>query len=240
MDAAHRIVHEHFPDCLAAFLAFGVLTEHRTSTSDLDIVIVVASGTAPHRRTIRAYGWLVELFVHTLESLPHFFDLDARDQRCTLARMCTGCVVRDGAGVAAALQATAQGVIDAGPRALSSAEINRLRYHLTDLLDDLNGARDPDEVVFIAGQLIHQTGGLVLASQRQWRGTGKWMVRQLDATAGEFAERLAHALRTLVVSGQKDELNAVVGAALSLVGGPLSEGYESTRSGERGGGSPFQ
>ena len=232
VDAANRIVHEHYRDCLAAFLASGVLSEHRTPTSDLDIVIVVASGPAPHRKTITAYGWLVELFVHTLESLPHFFDLDARDQRCTLARMCTGYVVFDDAGVAGAIRAMAHGVIDAGPRALSSAEIDERRYHLTDLLDDVNGARDPDEIIFIAGQLIHQAGALVLASQRQWRGTGKWMVRQLDATGGDFADRLAHSFRTLVVSGQRDELNAVVTAALSLVGGPLSDGYESTRTAE--------
>ena len=56
---------------------------------------------------------------------------------------------------------------------LSIEQIDERRYHLTDLLDDFDGANDPDEIIFIAGQLIHQAGGLALASQRRWRGTGK-------------------------------------------------------------------
>lgn len=232
IDAAKYVIEEHFPQCLVAFLANGVLSGRRTPTSDLDIVVVLDDLPAPYRRTIIAYGWVVEFFVHTRESLHQFFELDAKDQRCTLAKMCTGYVIRDSAGLAESVQAEAQGVIDAGPRRLSREQLDERRYHLTDLLDDLEGATDPEEIIFIAGQLIHQAGSLVLASQRHWRGTGKWMVRQLNEAGTDFAERLSDSFRALIVTNSKVDLHQAVLDALSVAGGPLTDGYESRRAPE--------
>ena len=230
LEVATRVVDAHFPQCLTAFLASEVLSGARTPTSDLDIVVVLDGPPAPYRQTMTAYGWVVELFVHTRESLHHFLDLDAQDQRCTLARMCTGYVLRDVADLADSIQLEAQGVIDAGPPEFSVEQIDERRYHLTDLLDDFDGANDPDEIIFIAGQLIHQAGDLALASQRRWRGTGKWMVRQLNEAGSDVAERLARSLRTLVVTDAKGELHEVVLDVLILAGGPLTDGYQSTRT----------
>lgn len=229
VEAANHVVDKYFPQCLTAILASGVLSGARTPTSDLDIVAVLDGPPAPYRQTMTAHGWVVELFVHTRESLHHFFDLDAQDQRCTLARMCTGYVLRDVTDLADSIQLEAQGVIDAGPPELSVEQIDERRYHLTDLLDDFDGANDPDEIIFIAGQLIHQAGGLALASQRRWRGTGKWMVRQLNEAGGDVAGRLAQSFRAFVVTGEKDELHEVVLEVLSLAGGPLTDGYVAKR-----------
>ena len=144
--------------------------------------------------------------------------------------MCTGYVLRDVADLADSIQFEAHNIIDAGPPALSVEQINEHRYHLTDLLDDFDGANDPDEIIFIAGQLLQQAGSLALASQRRWRGTGKWMVRQLNEAGSDVAMRLARSFRALVVTGAKFELHEVVLDVLVLVGGPLTDGYQSTRT----------
>ena len=60
LDTAQRIVSARFPYAAAAFLAGSALTARRTSTSDLDIVIVLKGRPAPFRETIREYGWPVE------------------------------------------------------------------------------------------------------------------------------------------------------------------------------------
>ena len=230
VEAANRVIDEHFPQCLTAFLASGVLSAARTPTSDLDIVVVLDGPPTPYRQTITAHGWVVELFVHTRDSLRHFFTLDAKDQRCTLARMCTGYVLRDVASLADSIQFEAHALIDAGPPALSAEQIDERRYHLTDLLDDFDGASDPDELVFIAAQLINRAGGLALASQRRWRGTGKWMVRQLNEADSDLAAQLARNFREFVVKGEKDHLRDVVLDVLALAGGPLTEGYGATHA----------
>ena len=68
-------------------------------------MVVLDGPLAPCRETVRARGWIVELFVHSKESLPLFYGFDAQSRTCTLARICAdGHVLRgahDEAGVTA-------------------------------------------------------------------------------------------------------------------------------------------
>ena len=67
--AAQRAIDSMFPSAAAAFLGGSVLTARRTDYSDLDLVVVVDQLSAPYRETLRTEGWLVELFVHTEDTL---------------------------------------------------------------------------------------------------------------------------------------------------------------------------
>ena len=67
LEVANRVVDEHFPQCLTAFLAIEVFSGARTPTSDLDIVVVLDGPPGPYRQTMMAHGWVVEFFVHTRE-----------------------------------------------------------------------------------------------------------------------------------------------------------------------------
>ena len=224
--AATRVVEERFPESRTAFLSKSVLGSHRTPTSDLDIVVVVDGPPAPYRETIRAHGWIVELFVHTRDSLTHFYDFDTQTRKCTLARMCAdGYVLRDAWREAADLQREARTVIDAGPAALTDGERLQRRYALTDVLDDLRGSSNQVEIVFIAGQLLQMAGELALVSERRWSGAGKWLARHLDDAPGEFADQLASAFSSLVSTGDKQPMIDVVGEVLELAGGSITEGF---------------
>ena len=102
VEAARAIVAERFGGALAAFLGGGVLSEHRTATSDLDIVVLLAGPPAPFRESLRWHGWPVELFVHDPASAGTFFAKDTARRKPNLARMCTsGVVLADAGGVAA-------------------------------------------------------------------------------------------------------------------------------------------
>ena len=223
--AATQVVAERFPHCRAAFLSDGVLSPRRTPTSDLDIVVVVEAPPAPFRETISSHGWVVELFIHSRETLTHFYAFDALDRRCTLARMCTGYVIKDTDGLSMEIQSEARNLISAGPPALSSEERERRRYFLTDLLDDVRGTSDPVEMVFIASHLLQTAGTLLLENERRWTGLGKWLPRLLDEVDDDHAGRLADAFRVLVSTGNKEPLDKVVSSVLERAGGPLTEGY---------------
>jgi len=224
--AATRVIDELFPECRAAFLSSGVLTSRRTATSDLDIVVVLDGPPAPYRETIRRHGWVVELFVHSRDTLTHFFELDAQDRRCTLAQMCAdGYVLKDTGGIVSGIQDEARALINAGPPELTVEERDQRRYFLTDLLDDLRGSTDPVETVFIASHLLQTAGALALQSERRWTGAGKWMARHLENSPGDFASRLVAAFSVVLANGDKQPLIDVVSSVLSLAGGPLTEGY---------------
>ena len=72
IDASQRIVSARFPNARAAFLTGSALTTRLTSTSDLDIVVVLQGRPAPFRESIHEYGWPVELFVQSPASIKYF------------------------------------------------------------------------------------------------------------------------------------------------------------------------
>ncbi|HKA68209.1 MAG TPA: nucleotidyltransferase domain-containing protein [Actinomycetes bacterium] len=226
LPAAQELVASAFPDALAAFLGGNVLSSRRTVTSDLDILVVVPGPPAPYRETIRYGDWLVELFVHTEASVRHYFGKD-RDRRhpalSTIAAR--GVVLADPAGIADAILAEANALLEAGPPELTQSERTDLRYALSGLIDDLTGATDHDELVFIANHVFEAAAQLYLLDRRLWPGTFKWLGRRLLDEAPALHARLLAAHRSVICAGEIEPLRATAMEILDRAGGWLQEGY---------------
>lgn len=227
VETARSLVAERFPAAACAFLGGTVLTAHRTATSDLDVVVVVPDGEpAPFRETVRYAGWVAELFVHDRSSLDHYFGKDVALRRPALVSMVAGGVVlADRAGVAAEVQDCARRLLEQGPAPLSDAKLRRWRYALSDLLDDLDGARDADERMIVGMRVLAEAAELALHSAGSWTGTGKWLVRRLRSDCPADADALLSGFRTLVREGQVGPLAAAAAAVLERAGGRLMEGF---------------
>jgi hypothetical protein len=220
VEVARSVVAERFSGALAAFLGGGVLSAHRTATSDLDVVVLLAGPPAPFRESLRWRGWPIELFVHDPESIGTFFARDTARRKPNLARMCTsGVVLADAGGMAGQIIAQAEAVLAAGPAPLTSAELERRRYGLTDLLDDLAGSEDPGETAVISWQVFTEAAELALLLAGSWLGGGKWLLRELRAADRDLADALVAAL--------PDRLRLAVLAdrVLARAGGRLWDGY---------------
>jgi Nucleotidyltransferase domain len=227
LDAARQIVSTRFPAARAAFLTGSVLTAHRTSTSDLDIVIVLEGPPAPFRETLREHGWPVELFVQTLESIKYFSELEAKDQSgVTLKMISDGFILHSVNGLAEQIQTDATKRLAKGPDSLSEHEMRRRRYLLTDQLDDLIGSTNPTEIMYITQQLLVGCSELALISKKKWLSSGKWLARTLATTDPDFSDRLYQATRSVLVDDDKEPMKAVTREILKRVGGPLTEGYK--------------
>ena len=226
LPAAQALVASAFPDALAAFLGGNVLSARRTATSDLDILVVVPGPPAPYRETIKYGDWLVELFVHTEASLRHYFGKDRDRRHPTMATIAAhGVVLADPAGIADAILAEANALLEAGPAALSDNEREDWRYYLSSAIDDLVGGADRDELVFIANQVLAGAAELYLLDRRLWPGTFKWLGRRLHDEAPELHTRLLAAHRSAVCAGDIEPLRAVATEILDCAGGWLQEGY---------------
>jgi predicted nucleotidyltransferase len=224
LEAAGLIVEERFPDAELAVLTGSVARGRATATSDLDIVVVLDGPPAPYRETLRAHGWLVELFVESREALTQFYADERAAGRCTLAHMVAYGVVLAGPADGD-LQRAARGWVAAGPPPLTTAELDRRRYTLTSELDDLRDATDPDERDAIAAQVAQTTADLALRSAGRWAGTGKWLFRRLAEFDEGLARDVAQARRAAIGRADVDPLCAVAGRVLDGCGGPLAEGY---------------
>jgi hypothetical protein len=226
VEAAHRFVEAHFPECYVAFVASSVLRGEGTATSDLDIVIISGREDAPFRQSFMWEGWPVEAFVHTETSYLDFFARASGRYEPSLEMMCAeGVVLRDRDGLAARIKAIANRELEAGPEPLTQRGTDRLRYAITGLIDDFIGSERPEESFFIAHSLAEECVKLVLLRSGRWLGKGKWVLRALRRFDSAMAERLSAALSLFCSTGRKDDLIAFADDALEPVGGRLFEGY---------------
>lgn len=228
---ARALVAERFPDARAAWLAGSVVSGTATSTSDLDITVLLPGPPAPFRESLEYDGWPVELFVHSRETVAHWIAKDLERRRPTLVRLISsGVVLLDGDGIGTALAEECAAVLAAGPGPLPEADRRSMRYGLTDLLDDLAGSTDPVLTAAVAVATWEAAARLLLASDGRWWGTGKWLVREVrdhDADHGtSYALRLHAGLATAL---QRDpvQLMVVVEEILDRAGGRLWAGYRA-------------
>jgi len=230
-------VTERFPDASAAWLGGSVVLGGATATSDLDVTVLRPTGPT-YRESLEYAGWPVELFVHTAASVRRFVARDRARRRPTMARLVSSGVLlvdRDGSG--AALVEMCAAAVDAGPPPLSVAERDALRYGLTDLLDDLAGGGEPAPVAAVAVAAWHEAAELLLATEGRWSGSGKWLVRELEAydtAAGSAYARRLHAGLVAGVRGEVDALVTVAEEVLDRAGGRLWVGYRAGATGEAG------
>jgi predicted nucleotidyltransferase len=224
-EVARRVVAEQYPDARAAWLGGSVVRGDASSTSDLDITVLLSGPPAPMRRSLEYGGWPVELFVHTEDSLAHFCDKDQQRRQPSMMRLVGESVVlldTDGSG--ARLRQDGLDKVAAGPRALTPPELDLLRYGITCLLDDLADAATDDVRTALASMLWQDAARLLLTGSRHWSGTGKGLLRELKAYDEQHGSDHAHAL----VAGVRDTdaLVEEVHGILDQFGGRLFAGFE--------------
>jgi predicted nucleotidyltransferase len=76
IEAAQKIINNHFPCCQGALLAGSVVRGEATATSDLDIIIFDKNIRTSYRESLIDLGWAIEFFVHNLTSYKNFFESD--------------------------------------------------------------------------------------------------------------------------------------------------------------------
>ena len=111
-------------------------------------------------------------------------------------------------------------MLDAGP-SLSAQESAFRRYVLTDVLDDLGDATDPLEQRVEASILFERIAELILLTEGQWIGAGKWLPRRLRELSLERADRLTSPL----LENDYTTFAARVSAELERAGGRVQAGF---------------
>ncbi len=189
---------------------------------------MLLDSTAAHRESLLHDGWPVELFVHTASSIRHFVAKDLERRRPTMARLVsTGVALVPGDG-GVPLRRECASVVAAGPGPLSDSELSLARYSLTDQLDDLAGGGAAGVMDAVVIEVWRSTAELLLAAAAWWTGSGKWLIREVealdDARGTAFAPRLHEGLHA-ALAGEPILLAEVAGEVLDLVGGRIWSGF---------------
>jgi hypothetical protein len=215
LTVARDLVTEQVPHARWAVLTGSVLGPHRTAGSDLDIVVMTDDGPG-YRESMHFRGWPVELFVHTPDRLAFFLEHELAARDPTAHRMLAqGVPVLGDPGD---VRARCARVLADGPPPLTTAERDRLRYVLTDLLDDHRHAGDPGERAVISAALWTESARAALSFAGHWVSDGKWLLRELRDLDPDLATRWLAA---------RDTPAEFAGDVLAAGGGPLFDGYRA-------------
>lgn len=226
---AARLVRERYPTAVAAIIGGSFATGRQTPSSDIDLLLLFEHVDCAWRSTIVAEGRTVELFVHDVATFTYFCkEIDAPGGTVPLAMM-----VVEGENIAASgehyaqLLALAQTIAAAGPPVLDVDNLQRRRYAITTMLEDLVDSTQPGEALAVACQLYAALADLHLRAAGQWSGGGKHLFRRLQAFDAAIAGQLDGALRLVAAdlpAGQH-AFGQVAAALLAPVGGPLLDGF---------------
>jgi predicted nucleotidyltransferase len=232
-EAARGLVAERYPDAVQAWLAGSTTTGRATETSDLDITVLLDPSSPDvevHRESLVHAGWPVELFVHTAASVDFFVAKDLQRRHPTMARLVATGVPLLGDG-GADVRARCAEVLERGPEPLAADELDLMRYGLTDLLDDLADVAPGAEASAVVVAVWRATAELALGSAGAWNGTGKWLVRELQALDERRGTRLTEALDLglrRALAGERESLTTVADQVLAGGGGRRWAGLHLT------------
>jgi hypothetical protein len=227
ISSARGLVADQFADARSAILAGSVVTGGATDASDLDIVVIGDDPSAPSRASLNYGGWPAEVFIHNEETIHGFWARKDERLRPALALMCArGEIVVDKDGSGARMQAEARAHLATGPPELSPEDHQRMRYGLTDSLDDFLADPGTEELPFIVAALTRDLCEVAMENRRAFRGSGKWMYRMAREADESFAAELSAAIQA-VGAGERAPLAALARSELEAAGGPLFDGYKA-------------
>lgn len=225
---ARHALSERFPEAELAFLAGSVVRGEATATSDLDLVVVFSQLERAYRISFTLDTWPIEAFVHDPETLHYFMaEFDRPSGVPSMPAMVTeGIVVPGETALSARLKQQAAEVLKAGPPPLDARELDKRRYFISDLADDLVAPRSAAEARATGTRLYGILADFALRAAGEWSATGKSIPRRLRAVDGELAGRFDAAFEALFANNDANPVIELVDRVLKPYGGRLRDGFE--------------
>ncbi|HEY9734007.1 MAG TPA: nucleotidyltransferase domain-containing protein [Drouetiella sp.] len=227
--AAREILESRFPQATVMFLAGSLIRGEATRFSDLDLVVVFDHVSSAYRESFYYRGWPVEAFVHDVETLKYFFyEVDGKAGFAALPQMVLeGTVITAPNDTAAELKLLAQQVIDAGPPALAESELEKRRYEITDLIDDIREPRSRAELMATGALLLNALADFYFRSHGMWSASGKRIFRKLGTADVKMQKEFEYSFSELFAEANSAPCIELAERVLKEQGGFLFDGYKS-------------
>ncbi len=229
IDVANAVRSDRYEDAVAVFAAGSIVRGEGTPFSDLDLVVVYGQLPCAYRESFRFGGYPVEAFVHDPATLEYFFvEVDRPSGVPALAQMVLeGIEVPKPSATSQELKRRARSVVDAGPPALDSDSERRMRYFVSDLLDDLRAPRSRHELIGAGARLFELLADYHLRRRGLWSATGKAIPRVLQQTDASLCAVYCDAFEELFARGDPQAVIRFAEGLLRESGGPLFDGYRA-------------
>jgi hypothetical protein len=108
-----------------------------------------------------------------------------------------------------------------GPPELSEEDVRKLRYDITNLVDDIRQPRSKDELVASGAELYEALANYYFRTNRLWSAKGKSIPRILRQADADLCLRYSASFDELFGPGRPEKVVALVEEILSPRGGFL-------------------
>jgi predicted nucleotidyltransferase len=232
LDQLIKITNEIFANRYSSarviFLAGSLVRDEGTPYSDLDLVVIFDSLTAAYRESFYFQGFPVEAFVHDRETLNYFLsEIDYRSGIPALAQMILeGIEIPKPNEFSQSLKRLAALVLGSGPPALSAQDIQRMRYNITNLIDDIRQFKSKDELVAAGTALYESLADFYLRTNNHWSAKGKSIPGILKRQNPDLGSLYCNSFEELFERGIPEKVIALAEEVLKPKGGFLFDGYK--------------
>jgi len=210
------------------FLAGSVMRGEASTYSDIDIVVIFPKLESAYRESFFHLEWPVEAFVHDPETLRYFLErIDRQAASATLADMVfEGIETPAPTELSTQLKAMAESYLQRGPLEWTKAEIEDLRYQISELIDDIREPRSRPELMAAGSAIYPILAEFFLRSKGQFVSRGKAILKRLKRVDPGFSRRFADAFELLFQSGRGEKIIELAEELLAPHGGLLFDGYK--------------
>lgn len=223
----HQLITTRYSDAKTVFWGGSIANGDGTSASDLDLVIVFETIPQPYREAFIYDGWPIDAFVNDYNSLNYFFEESRTGNGIAglLSMIIQGREITPHNNFSQQIKGLAQSVYHAGPISLTTEQINKERFFITDILHDTTCPASHAEQVASGARLYEKLAQFYLRSNKKWSASGKSIVRRLTDENAPLAQEYVSAFNNVFTSGNTIELEQVTGAILAPHGGLLWDGF---------------
>ncbi|KTD56677.1 GNAT family acetyltransferase [Legionella santicrucis] len=224
-----KLIKERYPDAKAIFWAGSVSVNKGTNTSDLDLVIIFEEIAHAYREAFIYNGWPIDAFINDFNTLRYFFEESRTGNGISgLCHMIlNGREVTNSSAFSENVKTLAQEVLNAGPATWDQEQINKERFLITDVLDDIKCPAGRDEQIASAAWLLEALGQFYFRSQNKWCASGKSIIRYLKSDNPDLALEFTQAFEGLFQTGHSTALELLVMKILESYGGLFWNGFRS-------------
>lgn len=225
----NKLIIEKYPEAKAFFWAGSVHNNEATDSSDLDVVIIYESLEHAYREAFIFDGWPIDAFIHDLDTLRYFCEeLECHDGRPALINMILyGKEILNNHLIVDASKKIAQNAKNTGPIEWSRFQIEKERFLMTDILDDIKFPKNREEQISSAIHLFEPLIQFYFRANQQWAASGKSLLRLLKIENPELALDISQSFEKLFSYGDASGIEKVVYRILEPYGGFLWNGFRA-------------
>lgn len=229
MRSIKQLINERYHEAKAVFWGGSVSQKIGTKHSDLDLVIIFENRPHAYREAFFYDNWPIDAFIHDLQTLKYFCkEIEAVDGRPALINMIlNGQEVLNQDNIGNKAKDIARSAFNEGPNVWNKEIIDKERFLITDIFQDIQFSKNIDEQRISAVHLFEPLLQFYFRAQNKWAASGKSLMRLLQQNNPELALELNNSFDVLFKTGQATELELVITRILQPYGGFLWNGFKS-------------